>query len=139
MSNKYHFFDHTGDAAVEVYGENLESLYENSIEACTSLLTSLDKIDSHIKKEITLTGSDYDQLLVVLLSELIFLYDVERFLCKNGIITSLTSNKLSATLYGEYLDDAKHEIYTEIKAVTYHKLGIAKTPTGFKTNIIFDL
>ncbi|MDH4127864.1 MAG: archease [Spirochaetota bacterium] len=136
---KYRFLDHTGDAAVEVFGTTLEELFENSAEAFTSLLTDLSKVKNKTTKNITVEGNDNDQLLLNLLSELIFHYDVNRFLCFKANITNITSNKLTATLEGEILDESKHEIYTEIKAVTYHELNIHKEGKMYKTKIVFDL
>jgi len=117
----------------------MKELYENSIEAFTFLLTDLEKIEITLQRKVIIEGDDKDQLLVNLLSELIFYYDVDRFLCKEGNITDINPNKLKVTLKGEIFDEVKHEIKTEIKAVTYHELNIREEKGYFHTKIVFDL
>ena len=43
------------------------------------------------------------------------------------------------TLWGENVDRSRHELQTEIKAVTYHQAEVVRTPKGWKGRVIFDV
>jgi len=42
-------------------------------------------------------------------------------------------------LLGEPLDPARHEVRTEVKAVTYHALAVARRDGGWAGRVILDL
>ena len=50
-----------------------------------------------------------------------------------------TNKELQARLTGESLNNKKHVIKTEIKAVTYSGLTVEKQKTGWVARIIFDV
>jgi SHS2 domain-containing protein len=47
--------------------------------------------------------------------------------------------QLTAEVAGERVDTARHTLYTEIKAVTFHGLRIEQAGAGWQAQIIFDL
>ena len=60
-------------------------------------------------------------------------------LYKTFKITEIDETKLLASVLGEKLNPDRHEIYTEVKAVTYHQLYIKETNSGWEAQVIFDL
>jgi SHS2 domain-containing protein len=40
---------------------------------------------------------------------------------------------------GERLDPARHQIFTEIKAVTFHGMRLERGEKGWEAQIIFDV
>ena len=46
---------------------------------------------------------------------------------------------LSAEVMGEVYDPARHELYREFKAVTYHDLRVEKTGGIWRARVIFDV
>jgi SHS2 domain-containing protein len=46
---------------------------------------------------------------------------------------------LTAVGYGEPIDFLRHEIDTEIKAITWHELKIEHVADGFQAEIIVDI
>lgn len=46
---------------------------------------------------------------------------------------------LTVRCLGEYCDPRRHTIETEIKAVTYHRAAVEKTPTGWRGIFIVDV
>ncbi len=135
----FKIIDHKADIAVEVFSNSINELYQVAIEAFTSIITNLEKVNPTTYRMVIIKGNDKEQCLVNLLSELIFIYDVDGFLCRKTRITNITPNHLRADLYGEKFDNEKHDILGDIKAVTYHGLSIIKEDGLFRTTIIFDL
>jgi SHS2 domain-containing protein len=135
----FNIVEHGADIGVEVFSNSINGLYQIAVEAFTSIITNTKKINPIQSRIITIEGNDKEQYLVNLLSELIFIYDVDQFLCKKAIVKNITSSCLRVDLYGETFDDRKHDILADIKAVTYHGLSIIKKDDLFKTTIIFDL
>jgi SHS2 domain-containing protein len=46
---------------------------------------------------------------------------------------------VTAIAHGEKIDPGRHEIKTEIKAVTYHGLYLRQTERGWEAQVIFDV
>ena len=80
-----------------------------------------------------------DDLLVNFLRESLYLFNGEHWLAKQFTLLEFGDNRLVAEARGEPFDPGKHTIKTELKAVTYHLLGIRKTSTGFTTKVVFDV
>ena len=52
---------------------------------------------------------------------------------------TLSELHLEADVSGEVFDPARHTIFTEVKAVTFHDLQLERDERGWKVEIIFDL
>ncbi len=102
-------------------------------------MVSLDTVEAKQTRKLVIEGHDREQLLVNLLSEIIYIYSVDCFLCSKASIVDLTPNQLVTELEGELLDEDRHEIEGEIKAVTYHGLKISENNGLFRCRIIFDI
>jgi len=46
---------------------------------------------------------------------------------------------IRASVSGEPINSSKHHFETEVKAVTYNKIRIEKTASGFETEVVLDL
>lgn len=136
---KYHQIDHTADVGVKVYGANLPELFENAAFALFDIITKLERVQPDLELEVTVEASDREALLVNWLSELNYLFLTRNELYKNFQVKKISDKHLVATITGQKLDLDQHEIYTEVKAVTYHKLYIKETAQGCEAQVIFDL
>ncbi|OPY76587.1 MAG: hypothetical protein A4E63_00033 [Syntrophorhabdus sp. PtaU1.Bin050] len=132
----YRILDHEADIGFEVYGKDEADLFVNAAMTLFSLITDLDQVETKLKREVTV--SDGEVLLVVFLNELLYVWDVERFipkklsvLVKNGI--------LHADLEGEILDPQRHSVKKEIKAVTYHKFAVQEEQGMLKGRVYLDI
>lgn len=136
---KYQHIDHTADAGIKVYGSNLADLFSNAALGLFEIIANLEKLSTNIERLVQVEATDQEALLVNWLSELNYLFFTEREIYKEFQIDELTDTKLLARIKGEKLDYDRHEIYTEVKAVTYHQLYIKQTAQGWEAQIIFDL
>ncbi len=130
----------SGDFVFDAAGNTLEELFTSCAEACFSAMTKLTKVEAADEFSISIEGDDFEELLFNFLSELIYLKDTEKtFFSKFEVSISEDSKSLKSLALGEKIDYDKHEIKTDVKAVTYHKMKIVRIDGGFKVRVILDL
>ncbi|HHT9123392.1 MAG TPA: archease [Candidatus Wunengus sp. YC63] len=136
---KYILIDHTADIGIDVFGTTIEELFTNAAFALFDIIADLSTVECKAEYQVKISGVDREQLLVIWLSELLYLHDVKYLLFKDFHITDMKENQLTASVSGEVFNDDKHVIKTEIKAVTYHGLSIVQENHQWKARVIFDL
>jgi SHS2 domain-containing protein len=136
---KYRLIDHTADIRIQVLGGSRKDLFANAAMAMFDLLTILKTVDGIEEKRITVEGADIEDLLINFLREILYLFNGESWLLKRCKVVKLTSKCLDAQLWGEPYNLQKHTIKTELKAVTYHQLGIKKNTKGWQAEVVFDV
>jgi SHS2 domain-containing protein len=96
-------------------------------------------IGSAVQREIALEGSDVENLLVQWLSEILYLYDGEHYLVSGIEILELSSTRLKARVTGEFIQEQKHRLRMDVKAVTYHQLSVRQEPNGSTVRVFLDI
>jgi len=130
------------DIAYEVYGKNLQELFENSALAIFDETANIKKIKEKEKKIVKLEAIKIDDLLFDFLSEILFLKDTYSIIFKKSIIKINEKNKkytLNAQLFGEKIDRNKHELNNDIKAITLHMFEVKKTKEGYVATVVVDI
>jgi SHS2 domain-containing protein len=135
----YEPLSHTGDLGMAVYGRDVPELFAHAAWAMFDLMSDATSIQPQQTIPVHVEGTDLEDLLVRWLSELLYLYDTQRFLCCAATFTVLEPTRLTAAVRGETFDAARHPIDTEIKAVTYHQLAITQYAGRWQARVIFDL
>lgn len=135
----YEYFDHTGDIGIRVYGQTMSELFDHARMALLEIIIEPDLIHPLIEKRIVIENNGWERLLVSWLNEFLYLFEAEGWLCRECRIEVLNEKRIEAIGSGEQFDPERHEIKTEIKAVTYHQLAIEKRDHQWQTNIIFDV
>lgn len=116
----------------------MRQAFANAARALFSLITELDDVAEVLYRDIELTASDEESLLVEWMNELIYLFDVENVVFKRFDITRLSSTRLKARSYGEKVDSSRHKLKVGVKAATYHMLKIDRGD-GCKVQVLFDI
>jgi len=136
----YEPIDHTADAGMWIYGRDHADLFAHAAWALFDMMSDAETIRPQQCLTISIEGTtDWEDLLVRWLSELLYRYDTERFMCCSASFTALSPTGLTAQVQGEVFDPARHPIDTEIKAVTYHQVVVEPCDTGWRARIIFDV
>lgn len=136
----YEPIDHTADAGMWVYGRDRTELFAHAAWALFDMISDAETIRPQQTVTIAIGGAlDWEDLLVRWLSELLYRYDTERFLCCSASLSSLSPTRLTARVQGEPFDPARHPIDTDIKAVTYHQVTVEPCATGWRARVIFDV
>lgn len=139
MEIHFEVVDHTADIGIVVYGASLEALIAAAAEGMTGLMTDISLISNRLEKRIELQEADGEALLVAMLNELLYQFEVERLLFSSFDVKIKEGNRLTADCRGEKFDPGRHQIKREIKAATYHNLKIIKEKDGYSARIIFDI
>ncbi len=138
-SNDTQIFDHTADTGIKCWAGDLESVFEKMAKALTSLMTDPNNISIKKEREIKVSASDIQSLLVEWLNEIIYLLETEGFLFKDFKIIEVDAYKLRATGFGEKFFEEKHVIEQEIKACTFHLLELKETADGWFGQVVLDI
>jgi SHS2 domain-containing protein len=115
----------TADMAFEAFGGSLGELFENCGRALTAVMTDPAEVEPKEKEEFSVGGHDLQSLLFDYLSELIYLKDTKGLIFSEFKVRINEDDfSLSCVARGEVLDRRKHELKTEVKAVTYHQMVV---------------
>jgi SHS2 domain-containing protein len=132
----YKILDHEADVGFEVYGQTEEKLFQNATYALFSLITDLAMVCAETERHVEIAVSG--ESLIVFLNELLYLWDVEKFIPKTIAIARNNAN-IKVILKGEFLDEQRHAVIGAVKAVTYHKFSVRKEQEMLKATFIVDI
>lgn len=150
----YRQLEHTSDIKVEIYGRDLPELFCHAAFCLFDLMLDVTKVEPKQRHEVRLSNTDLSELFLDWLRELLFLFSTHGFAVSrtevcilpadlsnqqtgSGNLTSAAS--LSATLYGEAYDSARHGFKVEVKTPTYHEYRMEQTPSGYRVTLVLDV
>lgn len=139
MKAGYKILEHPADMGIEAYGKNLKEAYEQSGIALMSIILETSNIETTEIKLVEIYASDYEQLLVKWLAEILYLYDGEDFVAGKFEINTLTKEYLNATVGGEKFNNAKHPTKMDVKAITYHQILVRENDEGGLVRVFIDI
>ena len=136
---KYRLIDHTADFGIHVFGSDLKDLFSNAAFAMFDQITIVKDLQPEKELKIHVTGSDWPDLMVNWLRELLYLWTGKELLVKHIDIQTLSEYNLTATLRVDPFKPDRHVITNDIKAVTYHQIQVNQVAKGWESRIIFDV
>ena len=120
-------------------GETKEALFAICALATFEAMADMSQIQPVDEIRFDITAENDTELLFAFLAELIYLKDVEKILLVQYDIKLSEDYKLSCIARGEKIDQLKHDLKTDVKAVTYHHFELKQTPDGYSAHVILDL
>lgn len=126
----YRFVPHTADVAVELQARSEMGLYQAGADALRELLVDASPVAPVAERAIAPRGADPTERLVHFLSDVLYLYDTERF---------LPATVTASGIAGEPYDPARHRAQREVKAVTRHGASVRADEAGYHAIIVFDV
>jgi len=135
----YKLTDHTADLGIEVYGSSLRELFENAGYAMFDIITDTNRLTAFSETTLNITGEDRPDLMVNWLRELLYLWTGKGLLVKLINILSISDYALSAIVKYEPFAPERHQIKSELKAVTYHQIRVERKDAKWEAGIIFDV
>ena len=137
---KFEFVDiTTADVAFIAHGKDLNELFENSAIALFEVMVDTEKVEKKVKKTVEVEGDDLESMMFSWLNELLFLYGSEGLVFSLfKVSVDLKGKKVKGECFGEYVNPEKHEVKTEVKAVTFHKLSVWKDE-NWNARVILDI
>ncbi|MHA2431077.1 MAG: archease [Promethearchaeota archaeon] len=140
----FEFKDHTADVQVRSWGKTLEEAFsQTALSLMTTITPNLKKVSLLIEKTIEVNSEDKYALCFDFLSEFLYLFDVEELVFSEITVEFIkkfnNGYKLKADARGEKFDRNKHEIGTEVKAITYSFMNIEEKKDKVEIDITFDI
>ncbi len=139
----YKIISHTADIGLELEAPDLTSLFKEAARGWRELVFADAVIRACEKKTVTLSAASLEELLVNWLSELNYYLTVHYWVfAETGDLRIETGGEawqLQASIRGEPLDEERHYIYFDIKAVTFHQLKIKRINAKLRVRIFFDI
>jgi len=131
----------TADVAIESRGDTLEELFTASAKATFEVMADIGGIQPEIKKTLRLENSEVDGLLFDWLAEIIYLKDSESMLFGkyNLKITKNTKYQLDAEILGEEINQSKHDLRCDVKAITFHLFEVYEKDGKWISRFILDI
>ena len=131
----------TADVAIESRGDTLEELFTASAMATFEVMADTSGIQPEIKKVLHLENSEIDGLLFDWLAEIIYLKDAECMLFGkyNIKITKNTNYQLDAEILGEEINQSKHDLRCDVKAITFHLFEVYEKDGKWISRFILDI
>jgi len=138
---EFEFLEHTADLKFRSYGNSLSECFINCARAFTHSLVDLDSIEKDKERELKVEGDELDMLLHDFLSELLFLFETENLLFSEYRIDMEEGEGyvMRASVRGEEYNPGKHQLKTEIKAVTLHDLYVKKMEGKWVAQVLCDI
>jgi len=139
--SRSHFtiLNHTADMGIKVTGSTLRGLFENAAQSLMQVMVKVRPAKETSVIGLSVSGQDLSDLMVRWLGEILYLFEGESKVVTDIDVHSTTKTRLMATLHVVPFDPNQHEVLTEIKAVTYHRIEVARRRNGWQASVIFDL
>ncbi len=134
----YTVLSHTADTGIEATADSLSDLVHDLATGMFGLMANLEPCRPHRLIEVSVEAASYEDLVVDVLSELLYRSEVEDlFLCDFEVeVTGPTSVHVRAG----GVDAASVELTgPPIKAVTYHDITVSGTDHGWYARVYFDV
>jgi len=138
---KYRFLEHTADALFQAFGKDFRELLENSAEAMCSAMYNLEKVQGKERVEVKARGESKEELLHNFLETVLFEVQAMGLIFSKFKVVELDEERgsLKAELLGEKIDEGKHELKADIKAVTWHSFFVKKEGDKWVSQVLVDI
>jgi len=118
-------FEHGADIGVYGSGTTVAEAFIQAAQALTAVITNPDAVAATIKIEIECEAPDLELLFVDWLNALIYEMAIRNMLFSRFEM-ELEASHLHAFVWGEKLDQNKHQPAVEVKGATYTALKVSQ-------------
>jgi SHS2 domain-containing protein len=140
---RFEFLEHTADAYVAAYGENLEEAFESAALAMFEVMTEVKRVRPLVEDHVEVRATDESALLYSWLEALLLKFDIKGLLFSRFKVLELEETSdglmLKAKVWGEKYNPRRHPQKVGVKAITYHRMEIIKEPGKVTLKFILDI
>jgi SHS2 domain-containing protein len=133
----------TSDVTFRASGSDLDTLFTAAADATANLMVRrLDSIAATVSIPALVRADALDLLLLRFIEELVFHKDAERLLLRARDVRVERDDggyRVRATLTGETIDVAKHDLEADVKAVTLHGLAVRHVGDEWRAEVTLDV
>lgn len=135
----FELIEHTADVGIRAFGATEEEAFEHAALGMFSLITDPASVRPLTEFPVEAGAEDHETLLVEWLNELLYLFESNGVLFSKFEVTELGPTGIRGKAWGEPIDLSRHELKSDIKAVTYHMLKVKQENGRWQTAAIFDI
>jgi SHS2 domain-containing protein len=129
--------EHSGDVGIEVVAATREELFAEAIAALGRIMYDADRVEDRERRKLPVLAATDADLMHDALARALNVFLIDAFVWRDANVIA-TSGGIEAELIGEPFDRTRHWLHEELKAVTYHRLAVERTPAGWRAVVIFD-
>lgn len=131
------------DIAFDAWAPTLEELFGEAARATMQVMVeNLSEVRPAQTLEVKLEQENEEMLLFDFLNELIFYKDARRLLLLPVEISITPADYgfvLRASLSGEEIDVVRHQMNTDVKAVTMLRYKLEQVENGWRATVVLDV
>jgi SHS2 domain-containing protein len=135
----FEILEHPSDLGIEARGATMAEAFQNAALGLISIIAGTSKIESCEERLVSILALDRENLLVRWLTEILYLYDAEKFLTAEIKFDMLNDTSLRARILGQQFNASNHELKLDVKAITYHQLMIQKLEDFWIARVFVDI
>ncbi|MEE9130640.1 MAG: archease [Phycisphaerales bacterium] len=136
----FELFEHTADVGLRIRAADLNGLFAEAARGLFSLIVeNMDDVRPGRQRTFCLEADNPTELLCDWLAELLFVFDTKHLLFVEFDVRINAEHKLEATARGETVDETRHRLDHEVKAITYHGLTVRRDGPGWMAEVIVDI
>jgi len=144
MDAGYEFIEHTADIGIVAWAPEPGRAFAEAARGMFALILGQDPGDwaaggREQPLDVQVVGPDWAGLLVAWLSELLFHFDVDRFIPRVVEMRDCSPPACNAHLTGLRLESPADASGIGVKAVTYHQLAVDIRPGRTTVRVILDV
>jgi SHS2 domain-containing protein len=136
----HEIFEHTADVGLHITAPTVEELF---IEAARGLFSLIVEQPAEVRPmqrvQINVPAASMPYLLFDWLNELLYIFDTKRLVLAEFRARINDDGSLTGEARGERIDESRHRLEHEVKAITYHGLEANRTSGGWEARVIVDI
>lgn len=133
---KFEILPHKADLKIRAFGKDKKELFLNMLLGMTEGQKPKIKTTEKVKRKIQVKSLDLPALLVDLLSEALYLSQVNKEVYSNANFKKFTNIEIEGELIGQKVE----RFGEDVKAVTYHNLDVHQEKDGtWQATVLFDI
>jgi SHS2 domain-containing protein len=135
----YEYFEVEADVGVRAWGATVPEAFAQAALGVLALAIGPDEVQAREQREVRAQGDSPESLLVGWVNECLYVHEIEGFAVKRVEVTTITDAVVHGSLHGEPIDPHRHRLGTVVKAATYHRVGVSKSPGRVEATLIVDV
>ncbi|MFQ5807782.1 MAG: archease [Phycisphaerae bacterium] len=139
MEPGFELFDHTADIGVRVFASSLPELVRPAGEGLYAVIGELVPAGEPRAARFDFRDHDPPFLLRDYLAELLLLFECDRRIMTTLDVEAFWAGRLAVAGESRAVNKASSLFHHEVKAITYHELGIRSRPGGYEATYIVDI
>ncbi len=136
MMKFYRELDHIADWAIEVWGQDLATLFEHAAVALFEMQGADLTAEPSVTVVVSCQGMDLETLLVAWLNELLYLSEMNDALFTRFEVAIVGDLEPTLTASVRGVPDRGHMAH--VKAITYYHLTVKREADGWRATVTFD-